>query len=187
MRKVIFITSGLLFILIAAALIITGSGESDSFFITLSAAAVPFLFTSYWSFYSVYYENRINYSNEYFTATAAGKASIGVFYHKNITIPFFLVLFGSAVFAIITAFLASGSSEDIAALLLALSILYSLFVTVFFTVKIGKGLNVSSAESVENSSDELGFKIAFFFASVATLGLFPIIYIIKKSVRKKEL
>lgn len=186
MRKFLFISSGILFLLIAAGLVIIGSGEKDNMLIMLSAAAVPFLFTAYWNFYSVYYERRINTSEGYFTYKGNGIAGAGAFYNKVIAVPFFIILFGSVALAITAAFLASNrTTEDIAIAALAISLLYSLTVSVCFTIKIGRGIKGGDTAKVENSSDETGFKLAFFFASVATLGLFPLVYFIIKSLRKK--
>lgn len=187
MRKFIFISSGLIFALIAAALVIIGSGEKDNMLIILAAAAVPLLFVSYWNFYSVYYENRINPEDGYFTYKSSGSAGIGLFYNKLIAVPVFLVLFGSAAFAIAASFLAADRATEVAALiLLCISFLYSLIVTIYFTVRIKRGLISSEASDSKSNDDEIGYKIAFFFASVATLGLFPLIYFLFRSIRKTK-
>ncbi len=152
----------------------------------LSAAAVPFLFTAYWNFYSVYYEGRINSREGYFTYKGIGTVGVGAFYNKVIAVPFFLVLFGSVALAITSAFLVSNrSTEDIAIAIAGAGFLYSLIVTIYFTIKIGRGIKSGDTAKVENNSDDAGFKIAFFFASVATLGLFPLAYFIIKAVRKR--
>lgn len=188
MRKFIFISSGILFLLVAAGLVIIGSGDSDNMLIMLSGAAVPFLFSAYWNLYSVYFEGKTNSSGEYFTYKGTGTAGIGAFYNKVIVVPFFLILLGSIAFAIITAILASSrATEDISVAILCASVLYSLLLTIYFTFKIGREFkNVENVQK-ESSADELGFKIAFFFASIATLGVFPLVYfMIKLAMKKKQ-
>ncbi|HWA05592.1 MAG TPA: hypothetical protein VG961_03515 [Ignavibacteria bacterium] len=187
MRKLIFISSGILFLLTASGLVFIGAGEKDSMFITLSAAAVPFLFTAYWSFFSVYFEKHFSPSAEYFTYSAAGSAGIGAFYHKVIALPLFLVLFGSAALCIACAFLAfDRSSEDFSIIMLAISVLYSLSITLYYSAKIVKNFRKEEYTVTVNSKDGQGIKIAFFFASVATLGLFPLIYFLYKTIKKQK-
>lgn len=187
MRKFLFISSGVLFLLIAAGLILVGSGEKDNMLIILSAAAIPFFFTAYWNFYSVYYEGKIRSDEGVFTYRGGGSAGVGVFFNKVIAVPFFLVLFGSVAFAIASAFLASSrATEDFSIAVLCASVLYSLILTIYFTLKIGRETNNSESVQTEKTADELGFKVAFFFASVATLELFPLVYFFLKSVRKKK-
>lgn len=186
MRKFIFISSGILFLIIAAGLIIVGSGESDSMLIILSSASIPFIFVAYWNFYSVFFEKKFNNSNEYFTAKAPGYAAVGAFYSKAIALPLFLVLFGSAAFAIIIAFLAANRSlEDLSIGVLVLSFLYSTALTVVFTKRIGKSLRFPEEVAVQKEND-FGVKLAFFFASVATLGLFPLVYFLYKYLSRKN-
>lgn len=172
--------------IIAAGLIIIGSGDKDNIFIIVSAAAVPFLFTAYWNFYSVYFEKRMDSDGNFFTYKGIGSSGIGVFYHKIIAVPFFLVLFGSVSLAIFTSFLAvNHSTEDISLVTLGASVLYSLVITIYFSNKICNGNQKDNSLKAESKADDLGFKIAFFFASVATLGLFPLVYFIIKAIRKK--
>lgn len=186
MRKFIFLSSGILFLLIAAILVLIGSGEKDNMLIMLSAAAVPFLFTAYWNFYSVYYESSINTPEGHFTYKGIGNAGVGAFYNKVIAVPFFLVLFGSVALAITAAFMASNrSTEDIAIVMAGAGFLYSLIITIYFTIKIGKGIKGDESALLEKSANDTGSRIAFFFASVATLGLFPLVFFIVKSLRKK--
>ncbi len=187
MRKFILISSGILFILAAAGSIIIGAGEKNRIFIILSGMSIPFLFTAYWNIYTVWYENKTGANDEYFTFKEPSGAGIGVFYNKVTVIPFFLILFGSAVLAIITAFLGMNSStEDISIAVLCMSFVYSLSLTLYFTFRIGRGLNGNAEVSHEISADELGFKIAYFFASIATLGLFPLVHRIVKSAGKNK-
>lgn len=172
--------------IIAAGLIIIGSGDKDNIFIILSAAAVPFLFTAYWNFYSVYYEKSMDSGGNFFTYKGFGTSGIGVFYHKIIAVPFFLVLFGSVSLAIVTSFLAvNHNTEDISLVTLGASVLYSLVITIYFSNKICNGNQKDNSLNSENKADDFGFKIAFFFASIATLGLFPLVYFIIKAIRKK--
>lgn len=174
--------------LVAAGLIIIGSGEKDNMFIMLSSAAVPFLFTSYWNFYSVFYEKSNNSDGNYFTFKGSGTAGIGVFYHKLIAVPFFLVLFGSVSLAIVTSFLAvNRNTEDISLISLGASVVYSLVISIYFSKKICNLNQKDNSMKSENISDDTGFKIAFFFASIATIGLFPLVYFIIKSARKNKL
>ncbi len=186
MRKFIFISSGILFLIIAAGLIIVGSVESDTMMIILSAASIPFMFTAYWNFYSVHFEKKLNKRDGYFTVKAAGYAGIGAFYDKAVVLPVFLVLFGSVAFAIVIAFLAANRSlEDISIGVLVLSFLYSTALTVVFAKRIGKSLRSPDEVAVQKEND-FGVKLAFFFASVATLGLFPLVYFLYKYLSRKN-
>jgi len=186
LRKLILVSCGLLFTIIAAGLVLIGSGNEDNMLIIMSSAAVPFLFTTYWNFYSVYYERRTHLSDGHFTFKGASTAGIGVFYNKVIAVPFFLVLFGSISFAIVTAFLAlERGTEDAAMAVAGAGFLYSLIITIHYTFKICRRLKDGNNHQTEKSADDSGFKIAFFFASIATLGIFPLIYFIIRSFRKK--
>lgn len=189
MRKFLFISAGIIFLAVSAGLIIIGTGENDSFMLTLFAMAVPFLFIAYWNFYTVYYENVVRSDNSYFTYRKQSEAGIGAFYSKHTVIPVFLCLFISASIAIITAFVSAGKNEEIALVLLAVSFSACLVITLVYTAKLKRNLSQDNGQVVgENtkSSDEAGFKIAFFFASVATLGLFPLGYFIYRAVTKKH-
>lgn len=187
MRKFILLSSGLLFIIVAAGLVLIGSGEGNSMFIIMSSAAVPFLFTGYWNVFSVYFESKANLSGEYFTFKENGKAGIGVFYNKVIAVPFFLVLFGSACLAIITSFFAlSPSTEDAAVTSAGAGSLYSLIITIYYTKKICRGAKDPNTHQAENPAGDNGLKIALFFAGIATLGLLPLVYYVYKSIKGKK-
>ena len=186
MRSLLLVSSGILFLIIAAVLIIIGSDESTAMLIVLTGASIPFVFVAYWNFYSVYFEKRSKTSQTHFTFKAPGFYGIGALYNRAITVPFFLVLFGSVSCAIVTAFLAANrSTEDIGIGVLILSFLYSTVLTIVFTKRIGKSV-VSPDEVAEQKDNDFGVKLAFFFASVATLGLFPLVYFLYKSLSKKN-
>lgn len=186
MRTFLFVSSGILFLIIAAALIITGSGESDSILIILSAASIPFIFTAYWNFYSVHFEKKLNKSDGYFTAKAAGYAGIGAFYDKAVAVPVFLVLFGSTASAIIIAFLAADrSTDDISMGVLACSFLYAAVITIVFTVRLNRSA-AGSDETTAKQDNDISVKIAFIFASIATLGVLPLVYYLYKYVGGKN-
>lgn len=141
MRKFLFISSGILFIAISIALIIIAVSEGDEFLIIMSSVAVPFLFIGYWNLYSIIYEGRKNYPNEYFTIKSAANASAGVFYHKDISMPIFLILFMTAGLAIVSAFLAlNKATEDIAIGLPLLSFMVSLLITIKYQIKLSRGI-----------------------------------------------
>jgi hypothetical protein len=191
LRKFIYLSSAVLFLLTGIGLIVIGIGEKDSMMIGLFAASIPFIYTAYWNFFSYHIENQTGSNGEYFTYNNAGSRGIGISYNKTTVVPFFLVLFTSVSLAIATFFLAvNRSTEDIAIGSLCLSFLASTIITIYFTKRINKALNksnlngnIESKVNVENVNDDIGFKIAFFFASVATLGLFPLVYFIIKKVR----
>lgn len=186
MRVFLLVSSGILFLVAAAALIIIGSGEKDSMFIIMAGFSIPFIFTAYWNFYSVIFERKQNVNEGHFTVKAAGYYSIGALYHSAISVPFFLVLFGSAALAITIAFLsANNSTEDIGFALLILSFTYSTALTVYYSIRIGKPAHNPEENNKQNERD-FSFKVAFFFASVATLGLFPLVYFVYRSIRKKS-
>ena len=189
MRNLIYVSSAVLFLLVAAGLIIIGSGEKDSMMIGLFAMSIPFMFVSYWNFYSYRFEKITGSNGEYFTYGNIAGAGAGISYNKTTVVPFFLVLFISAALGITTFLLAANrSTEDIAIGTLALSFLLSLIITIYFTGRINKALTKSKINPEINNNpaavnDDIGFKIAFFFASVATLGLFPLVYFIVKKLR----
>ncbi|MBZ0201714.1 MAG: hypothetical protein K8I03_01720 [Ignavibacteria bacterium] len=140
MRNFIFISSGILFILIAAGLVITGSGEKGQFLIIIYAMAIPFLYTGVWNLLQVYYESRSDSSNsEYFTYSSRGQYGIGAFYSKLVVVPVFTIMFGTVSLAIGAALLASNrSTEDISIALAAFSFVFALTITVIFIRRINK-------------------------------------------------
>lgn len=144
MRKFLFVSSGILFLLISAFLIIIGAFESDEFLIITASMAVPFLFISYWNIFSVFYEKKITYPDEHFTSKTLNSRSIGVFYHRNISPPVFFILFISTGLAIASAFLAIDKSmQEIAALMPVLSF----FICLFLTVRYSRKLNSAAGKS----------------------------------------
>lgn len=192
MRKLIYLSSAVLFLLVAAGLIIIGSGEKDSMMIGLFAMSIPFMFVSYWNFFTYRFEKITGSDGEYFTYGNIVSAGAGIRYNKTTVVPFFMVLFISVGLGITTFLLsANRSTEDIAIGTLALSFVLSLIITIYFTARINKALSRSKIEpeSVNDPNtvnDDIGFKIAFFFASVATLGLFPLVYFLVKKLRSNS-
>ncbi len=180
--------------MIGACLIIIGSGEKDSMMLGLFSISIPFIFISYWNFYTYRFEKIIGSDGQYFTYGNSAHGGIGVTYNKTTVVPFFLILFISVSLAIITFFLSvNRSTDDFAIGTLILSFVTSLIITIYFTVRIGKAIrtgmqseNTESIDDVRNMNDDIGVKIAFFFASVATLGLFPLVYFIVKKVRSRN-
>jgi hypothetical protein len=138
-RNLIFFSSGVLFILIAGSLVAVGAGQNDTFMLITIAMAIPFLFIGYWNIYNVFYERRTGYSNEYFTSRTIASASVGAFYNKKIIVPVFLIMFGTAAFAIGSAFLAMNKNEEIAIALVAFSFTYALTLTIVFMLRLKKG------------------------------------------------
>lgn len=134
MRKFLLSSSSILFLLISAFLITIGVQSGDTFLIITAAMAVPFLFISYWNLFSIYYEKKISYPGEHFTVKSVTARSIGLFYHKDIAVPVFFILFVSAALAITSAFLAlNKGTEEIAALLPVLSFFICLFLTLRYS------------------------------------------------------
>jgi len=189
-RKLIFISSGILFIYIAAALVIIGSGEKDNIFIIISGMAIPFLFVGFWNIYNVFYEKKINYGDEYYTfKSGISSFGAGAFYNKKIIVPVFIIMFGTVSLAIVNAFLASSrSTEDIAIGVLGFSFLYALVLTIYFLKKINSELKTPINENshTNNSVDDIGFKAAFFFATIATGGLFALGWWLYKKIKNKD-
>lgn len=194
----ILLSSALLFLLIGIVLVIIASIEKDSMLIGLLSASVPFIFISYWNFYSYRFEKITGSDGEYFTYGNSVRGGIGISYNKTTVVPFFLVLFVSSVLAIITFILSiNRSTEDLAIGTLILSFLLSTILTVYFSLRIGRGLRktglknstgsqISGSEGekdIREINDDIAVKIAFFFASIATIGLFPLVYYLIKKVR----
>ena len=128
--------------MIAAGLVIIGSGEKDQFLIIISAMAIPFLFTGVWNLLQVYFESRSAGSNsEFFTYSSIGQYGIGAFYSKLVVVPVFTIMFGTVSLAIGAALLASNrSSEDISIALAAFSFVFALTITVIFIRRINRRL-----------------------------------------------
>ena len=192
-RKLIFISSGILFILISAALVIIGSLERENMLIILLGMAVPFLFTGFWNIYNVFYEKKINFSGEYFTWRRGDTSfGFGAFYNKKIIVPVFIIMFGTAALAIVNAFLASSKqSEDIATAVVPLSFVYGLALTIYFLVKINRETSpVRSGDLTERkrgtTTEDIGFKVGFIFASIATFGLFALGWWLYKSLKNSN-
>jgi hypothetical protein len=137
-RNIIFFSSGVLFILISAGLVTIGADQSDAFMMITIAMAIPFLFIGFWNIYNVFYEKRTGYANEYFTSGSLTSASAGAFYNRKVIVPVFLIMFGTAVMAIGSAFLAMDKNEEIAIVLVAFSFAYALTVTIIFMVRLNK-------------------------------------------------
>lgn len=186
MRRFLFISSGILFICISAALVIAGAGEKDNILIILCGMAIPFLFIGFWNIYNVIYESKLNYGDEYFTyRSGLTSFGIGAFYNKKIIVPVFIILFTTVSLAIVNAFLASSkSTEDIAIAVLIFSFVFALSCTIYFLVKINK--EQKQPVSSKSDVDDIGFKVAFFFATVATLGLFALGWMIYKKIKNNQ-
>ncbi len=184
-RKIIFITSGILFVLISAVLIFIGMETDFKFGIVLYGMTVPFLLVGFWNLYSVVYERKYAQSSDYFTFKRSGELSFGVgaFYNKDIVVPVFLILFGCAAMAIVSGFLVN-SADEVALALVCISFVYGLTVTIIFLVKLNRKTVGTIVSNEKISSDEFAFRIAFFFASLATLGLFTLGYYLYKKFRK---
>lgn len=184
-RKIIFITSGILFVLISAGLIVIGTETDYKFGIVLYGMAVPFLLVGFWNLFSVVYERKYAMSNDYYTFKRSGDLSFGVgaFYNKDIVVPVFLILFGCAALAIATGFLVN-SADEVALALVGVSIVYGLTVTIIFLVKLNRKTAGPIESDEKKTDDEFAFRIAFFFASLATLGLFALGYYLYKKIRK---
>lgn len=190
MRKLIFISSGILFVCVAAVLVIIGAGEKDNIMIIMSGMAIPFLFVGFWNIYSVFYEKRFvsaETSDDYFTYRAGLTTyGVGAFYNKKIIVPVFIILFGTVVCAIGNSFLVSSrSTEDIGIAVLIFSFLYALVLTIYFLKQLNKEIKESDGQTQSNI-DDIGFKVAFFFATVATLGLFALGWWIYKKLKTQR-
>jgi len=184
-RKIIFITSGILFVLISTGLIVIGTEADYKFGIVLYGMAVPFLLVGFWNIYSVSYERKHASSNDYFTFKRPGELSfaVGAFYNKDIVVPVFLILFGCAALAIATGFLVN-SADEAALALVGVSFVYGLTVTIIFLVKLNRKTDVTIESDEKKNGDEFALRIAFFFASLATLGLFALGYYLYKKFRE---
>ena len=197
-RKFILLSSSFLFLAIGIALIIIGAGEKNSMMPGLFSASITFIFVSYWNFYSYRIEKIIGSDGEYFTYGNSFSGGIGISYNKTTVVPFFLVLFISVSLAIVTFFLAvDRSTEDFAVAAVILSFILSTIVTIYFSLRINRELkktdltdsidhqNPDSAreKDIGKINDDIAVKIAFIFASVATLGLFPLLYFLVKKAR----
>ncbi len=188
MRNLIFVSSGILFIGAAVSLAVIGAGESDSMFLILLSMAMPFFFTGYWNLYQFFYERSAGSSGEYFSYKSTSGFGIGAFYNEAVIVPVFLIMFGQIVLAIGSAFLA-GEAEDAALVLTCISFIYGVILTIYFSIKISKQKKETDGEISANeelTTDKIAIKVAFFFASVATLGLFPLVYFIVKGAKRSS-
>ena len=76
------------------------------------------------------------------------------------------------------------SAEEFAVVLMAVSFAYALTVTIIYLIRLNRTTDAKEEAIQENSDDEFGFKVAFFFASLATLGLFALGYLVYKKLKK---
>ncbi|HJY65023.1 MAG TPA: hypothetical protein VJ455_12775 [Ignavibacteria bacterium] len=160
--------------------------------INLFGMSIPFLFTGFWNVYNVFYEKKVNYSTEYFSWRKSTSLGIGAFYNPKIIVPVFIIMFGTTALAIAIAFLSSSkSTEDISIAVLPVSFAYGLVLTIYFLVKINRETKALisgdlTTHNPGNTTEDIGVKIAFFFASVATLGLFAIGWWIYKKLKHSD-
>jgi hypothetical protein len=170
-------------VLVSASLVFVAIEQKESMVIIMLSVTVPFLFTGFWNIYSVFYEKKISAPNEYFVYKSINSIGVGAFYHKAIVIPVFLIIFGSSALAIISAFLVKGN-EEIAIVLTSVSFVYALTVTVYFLTRLNRVADENS-ENLQTRVDNTGFKIALFFAGLATIGLVPLGYYLFRKYKSK--
>lgn len=189
MRKFLFISSGILFIAAAVVLILAGIDEKGSYMLSYIASSIPFAAAAYWNFYTVFIESKIGSDAGYYTFKTPGNIGIAAQYSKHTVVPMVLSLIISISIAVICFFAAAGKEEVLIIILGSVSLTACLLLAIIYTARINKALYKNQPEVIEDlskSGDEEAFKIAFFFASVATLGLFAVGYYIYKALKNKS-
>lgn len=186
-RKLMFISIGVLFIAIATALSILSIYEKEVMAINLLSISIPLLFTGLWNVIAGFGEKEGSDTNgdEVYESKSLTSSRITAYYNPRYAAPVVTIMFCSIALAIVTAFLsASKDTVDFSYAGLGVNFVVSLTLTIYFLrkLKINKQLSAGEAREAEN---ETGFKIAFFFASLATLGLFAIGYYIYKKINNK--
>lgn len=172
-RFILFIMVAVFFISIAFTITILSIYDIKNTSLYLQPV-LPLTFISYWLIFIAFDERRRNAEDEIYIyhnfRSIRGFAFIG----KRHVVPFFLLLFGTVSLAITGAFLgANKGTSELAWVMLCISFLYGTIVIIYFQVKLASS---PEAEEQEKQINNLGMNIGVFFASVATLGLFYLLW-----------
>jgi len=176
-RTSLIIFVGIVFIIASLVVIAAGIALGQ---VAIISMANPFLFTGIIILYSGIDERKIKNTEIVEPQKESGKIIYETHIGKRYTLPFFLILFGTIVMAIVGAVLFF-ILPLVSILLLGINFLYGLILNIYFIKKLG---NKEKKQEVDQQMDELAFKVAFFFASLATGGLFAIGYLIYKKLKK---
>ncbi len=177
-RPTLMKIGGILFIIVSIAVVLVSIFTGVA---AISPVACPFLFTGIIILYSGIDEARYGKAPIVEPQKEFGKITYEAQVGKRYVLPFFLILFGTVVLAIAGAILFI-AMPAIGIVLLSVNVLYGLILNIYFINKLRKK---EQRQEVDKQMDELAFKVAFFFASLATGGLFALGYLIYKKIKKK--
>lgn len=184
-RGIIFYLTGILFLIISLVLIVLCIEEDEETMLVMASMSVPFLFTGIMIIRAGFEERKYIQDDEgILLSKGLSGISFQVNFRKKFALPIFLILLGTVSLAIVTAFISFSGEEDIAYAVLSVNFLYGLIITIYFLTKFLKVKRSNNAEAnVENEESDLGKYVAIFFASLATGGLFLVIYLLVKKIR----
>jgi hypothetical protein len=178
-RSTVIISAGILFILAAIAMIIIGIALKEEIVAMLSAAGV-FLFTGIILLFSGIDALKFGRKEKAQIEKEFGRLAIQAEFNKRYMAAVFLILFGTLVLAITASILSLSGFEEAGFVVLGICALYGLVLNLYFIVKLN---NKEQRKKIERQMDDLGYKIAFFFATLTTGGLFALGYLIYKKIK----
>jgi hypothetical protein len=187
-KSIIFYLTGTLFLIISLVLIFLCLEVDEGTMLVMASMSVPFLFTGIMTIRAGFEERKYNQSDEgILLSKGLSGLSFQVNFRKKFALPIFLILFGTVSLAIVTAFLSFNGEEDIAYAVLCVNFLYGLIITLYFLRKFLKIKRLENGEiNIENEESNFGKHVAIFFASLATGGLFLVVYLLVKKMRSSN-
>lgn len=179
MKKTLLIF-GLFFLLVSLGLGVVGIFDSALRMGVWSMAIVVF-FGGYWILYAgIEAEKSSDAIERVGVVTRGNRLTWYAVLKQRYSVPVMVVMFGNIPLAILVAFQESYGRHVWALVLLIISIVYSVFITVYFTLRLQK-------DPSEKSVDDIAVMVAYFCASLATFGLLPIIVLMVKNRNKNKL
>ncbi len=180
-RSTLMIITGIIFILAGIAVIIIAAIIGDELVPLLSVASAV-LFTGVMVLFSGIDEKRLGKEEEKVKVQAdLGKLVIAAPFGKRYALPIFIILFGTVVLAIAAGILYLAGNEEAGYVLFGINGFYGLVLNIYFIIKLSRHKN---KQKTDQQMDELAFKVVFFFATLATGGLFAIGYLLYKKLKK---
>lgn len=181
-RSTLMILGGAIFVLAGIAVIIIAV-LIDEEIIPLLSAASAVLFTGIIILFSGIDEKRLGKEEKVKPKVEFGKIIIEASFGKRYALPIFLILFGTVVLAIISGILYLSGSEEAGAVLFGVNGFYGLVLNIYFIIKLSRRKDM---KKTDEQMDKLAWKVAFFFASLATGGLFALGYLVYKITKGKK-
>jgi len=179
-RSTLMILGGTIFILAGIAVVIIAILIDEEIIPMLSVASAV-IFTGIIILFSGIDEKRIGKEEIVKPQKAFGKIIVEASFGKRYALPIFLILFGTVVLAIVSGILYLSGNEEAGSVFFGISSVYGLVLNIYFIYRLSR---TKDKEKTDKQMDELAWKVAFFFATLATGGLFAIGYLIYKKLKK---